>query len=191
MVLPPFAAWRHHEARDGFEVVFFEVVGGVLRAEGSTAALEDGEPYAVRYAIELDERTRTRSVHVWGRSRSGPRAVTLEADGHGCWLLDGRAAPHVDGCLDVDLESSALTNAFPVRRLGLAPGEAADAPASYVRALDLSVERLDQRYVRVDGGTGNQRYDYTCPTLSFRCELAYDAAGLVVDYPGIATRAAG
>lgn len=170
--------------------MFFEVGDGILRVEGTTAAVEDGQPFAVRYAIELDEPWRTRYAHVWGWSRSGPRSVTLEADGQGRWLVDGRAAPHLEGCLDVDLESSALTNAFPMHRLGLAPGEAEDAPAAYVNALGLGVERLDQRYVRLDSGTGNQRYDYTSPAHSFRCELAYDAAGLVLEYPGIATRAA-
>ena len=113
---------------------------------------------------------------------------TLEADGRGAWRVDGRAAPQLDGCLDVDLESSSLTNAFPMNRLGLEPADAADAPAAYVRALDLAVERLEQRYVRVDDGTGPQRYDYTAPVFDFRCELVYDAAGLVLDYPGIARR---
>jgi hypothetical protein len=189
--LPPFAAWRHRGARDGFEVVFFDVRDGCPRVEGHTAAVEDGEPFAVRYAIELDERWRTRSAQVWGRSSHGTRAVMLHADGHGSWLVDGRPAPHLDGCLDVDLESSSLTNAFPVRRLCLPPGRQAEAPAAYVRALDLHVERLEQRYVRIDDGTGLQRYDYTSPAFNFRCELRYDESGLVIDYPEIATRADG
>jgi hypothetical protein len=91
--------------------------------------------------------------------------------------------------LDVDFESSALTNAFPVHRLLLAPGQAADTPAAYVRAPGLGVERLEQRYVRIDDGTDLQRYDYRSATFDLRCELVYDAAGLVLDYPGIATRA--
>ena len=87
-------------------------------------------------------------------------------------------------------QSSSLTNAFPVNRLRLEPGGSADAPAAYVRALDLAVERLEQGYVRIDDGTGGARYDYTSPAFDFRCELVYDAAGLVLDYPGIAARTA-
>jgi uncharacterized protein len=188
--LPPFAAWQHRDARDGFEVVFLDEREDGLRIEGHTAAVEDGEPFAVRYAIDLDRRWRTRWAQATGQSLHGARSVHLEADGRGGWRVDGRAAPQLDGCLDVDLESSSLTNAFPVNRLALEPGERADAPAAYVRALDLAVERLEQRYVRIDDGTGPQRYDYTSPAFAFRCELAYDAAGLVLDYPGIATRAA-
>jgi uncharacterized protein len=58
---------------------------------------------------------------------TGSRA--LEADGAGSWRVGGAPAPHLDGCLDVDLESSSLTNTFSVHRLGLEVGEAADAPA--------------------------------------------------------------
>jgi len=189
--LPPYAAWRHRDSRDGFEVVFFEPGGGSVRIEGQTAAIEDGEPFAARYAIELDDGWRTRAASAWSRTARGSGSVLLEADGHGSWLVDGRAAPLLDGCLDVDLESSALTNAFPVGRLRLAPGDAADAPAAYVRALGLDVGRLEQRYERIDDGTGPERYDYAAPAFDFGCELVYDEFGLVIDYPGIATRAGG
>jgi hypothetical protein len=187
--LPSFAAWRHRGAREGFEVAFLLVNDGGVRIDGHTVAVEDGRPFAVGYAIELDEDWRTRSARVWGRSEVGRRAVALDSAGDGRWTVDGVADAQLDGCLDVDLESSALTNAFPVRRLGLAPGQASDAPAAYVRALDLGVERIEQRYARVDEGEARQRYDYASSTFDFRCEIRYDEAGLAIEYPGIATRA--
>jgi hypothetical protein len=186
--LPPFACWRHCHAREGFEVVFFETSENGLRIEGHTTALEAGEPFIVQYQIELDERWSTRSALVSGRSRAGTHTVSVESDGSGGWLVDGRAAPELDGCPDVDLESSSLTNAFPVNRLRLEPGGKAEAPAAYVRALDLGVERLEQRYERIDNGDARERYDYASPTFDFRCELVYDESGLVLDYPGIAVR---
>ena len=94
----------------------------------------------------------------------------------------------VDGCADVDLGSSALTNAFPVRRLGLRTGDAADAAAVYVRAPDLVVERLDQRYRRLPDEGHAARYEYEAPRFDFACTIRYDEAGLVLDYPGIAVR---
>lgn len=189
--LPRFAAWRHHDAREGFEVAFFDQQSRRLRVEGHTAAFEDGEGFAVRYAIELDESWHTRFAQISGQSPYGTRAVTLEGDGHGTWRVEGRAAPHLDGCLDVDLESSSLTNAFPVHRLRLRPAGEAVAPAVYVRAVKLEVQRLEQHYRRIDGDAGQQRYEYTAPAFDFRCELVYDQAGLMLEYPGIATRVGG
>ena len=77
-----------------------------------------------------------------------------------------------------------------MRRLGLDVGEAADAPAVYVRAPDLRVERLEQRYVRLEDGGSGSRYDYTAPAFDFAAVLVYDEAGLMVDYPGLAVRVA-
>jgi len=188
--LPAHAAWQHRDARDGYEVVFLEVTPAGYRFEGHTSAVEDGEPFAVRYAVVLDRRWRTRSARVCGRSSAGVHEATLETGGTGRWLVNGELAPELDGCLDVDLESSSFTNAFPVHRLGLAVGAQAAAPAAYVRALDLAVERLEQRYARLPDDGDRWRYDYESPGFGFRCELVYDAAGLVLDYPGIAVRSA-
>jgi hypothetical protein len=143
----------------------------------------------VTYAIRLDETWTTRSARITGRSASGIRQVQLEADGLGRWQVDGEAASHLDGCLDVDLESSAMTNALPVHRMGLRVGARASAPAAYVRALDLRVERLGQDYTRTADEGRSQRYDYAAPVFDFAGRLAYDESGLVLDYPGIAVRA--
>jgi len=79
---------------------------------------------------------------------------------------------------------------LPVHRLQLGVGQSADAPAAYVRALTLGAERLEQRYTRADDDDDDQpRYDYQAPQFAFSCRLAYDASGLVINYPGIAHRA--
>ena len=76
------------------------------------------------------------------------------------------------------------TGASPRTRVGAR----ADAPAVYVRALDLRVERLEQEYLRIADDGDRRRFDYRSPGFDFACELVYDAAGLVLEYPGIATR---
>lgn len=182
------AAWEHVGARRGFEVAFFNQVDGRVRAEGTTTALEDGEVWSVDYAIALDSNWLTTSARIAGRSAAGAREVLLETDGHGLWHVNGSQLGALDGCFDVDLESSALTNAFPVHRLGLEVGHEADAPAAYVRAVDLRVERLEQQYFRLPDVDGNERYRYRAPSFDFECELVYDERGLLLDYPGIATR---
>lgn len=186
--LPTWGAWRHLDVREGFEVVFLERGPDGYRLDGHSTGVEDGEAWAARYALELDASWRTRTAHVLGRSARGAHEVRLAGDGAGGWLVDGRPAPELAGCLDVDLEASACTNALPVRRLALQAGEAADAPAAYVRALDLAVERLEQRYARLEDEGPSSRYDYASPRFGFEAVLAYDEHGLVLDYPGIAVR---
>ena len=185
---PAAAAWLHRGARLGYEVVFFHDADGGLRIEGCTTATEDGQMWAVSFVINTDATWTTRSAQITGRSASGSRQITLEADGDGHWLVGGTPARHLDGCLDVDLEASAMTNALPVRRMGLPVSGRAAAPAAYVRAVGLAVERLEQTYLRITNEAACQRYDYAAPAFDFAARLVYDKSGLVLDYPGIAVR---
>jgi uncharacterized protein len=177
--LPAFAAWRFVDAVDGFEVVYARP--GRLR--GHTSVVENGQAYTVRYDITMDDHWRTREARVASDTVAGPRETVLISNGDGRWTVDGEAAPHLDGLIDVDIEASACTNTLPVHRLPLPLGAVTEAPAAYVRAFDLSVTPLDQTYRRLD----DRRYDYTSEG-DFRAVLEYDAAGLIVDYPGIAVR---
>jgi hypothetical protein len=187
--VPATAAWHHRGARSGFQVVYFGARGDGCRIEGWTAAIEDGATWAVEYAIEVDAGWATRSARIRGRSAGGFSSALLEADGAGRWLADGKPARHLDGCLDVDLAASAMTNALPVRRMGLPAGAQQAAPAAYVRAAGLAVERLEQTYVRTADQASCQRYDYAAPAFGFAARLVCDESGLVLDYPAIAVRA--
>ena len=186
--LPTSAAWRHVGARDGFECAFFSQQPDGHRVTSVTTAIEDGTAWAVRGAIALDGQWRTRRASVWGWSAGGERELRVESDGNGAWTINDAPEPALDGCLDVDLESSACTNTFPMHRLSLRVGEAADAPAAYVRASDLAVIRLEQRYERTTDNGAHPRYTYEAPAFAFQARLEVDAAGLVLDYPGIAIR---
>ena len=101
--LPATAAWRHLDARDGFEVLFLRRETDGYHLDGYSTAVEDGEAWSISYAFTLDTTWATRSAHVVGRSASGSHEVRLEGDGIGGWRVDGRPAPQLAGCLDVDL----------------------------------------------------------------------------------------
>ena len=188
--LPATAAWRHLDARVGFEVLFLGHENDRYHLDGHATAVEEGEAWGIRYALTLDSNWATRSAHIVGRSALGEYEIRLESDAAGSWRVDGKPMAQLSGCVDVDLEASACTNALPVNRLKLEVGQAADAPAVYVRARDLQVERLEQRYERLPNAGERARYDYIAPRFDFRAVLVYDQHGLVLDYPGIAVRVA-
>jgi hypothetical protein len=188
--LPSTAAWRHEASREGHEVAFFSTVPGGHRLEGWTAAVEDGQAVVVTYDIVVDEVWRTRSARVSTRSASGGHEVRVEVDGAGRWMIDGDVAEHLAECIDIDLEWSACTNTLPVHRLALAIGEAGESSAVYLRARDPVIETLDQRYQRVatEHDPSRRRFHYSAPRFDYDDYLEYDSHGLVLHYPGIASR---
>ena len=149
--LPAVAAWQLIEAHEGFEVAHLTPGVDAIRFSGTSVGVEDGQAWSFRYDLEIGAGWHADggSVH----SADGGR-LTLESDGPGRWLVDGAHDPALDGCLDIDLEGSALTNTAPVHRLDLGVGDEAPAPAVYVRTNTLAVERLDQTYRRLPAADG-------------------------------------
>jgi hypothetical protein len=186
--LPPWAAWEHVEGSGGLEVVFIRTIEQGIEFEGVRSAAPNPDTWRIDYLLSVDQHWVTRAAQITSRDGNVCRTLELESPEDGTWRLDGRTLSDADGCLDVDLETSALTNALPIRRLSLRPGEAADAPALYVRGSDLRIERLDQRYRRLPDGNSLD-YHYEAPRFGFQATLRYDMDGLVRDYPGIARRA--
>ena len=143
------------------------------RLAGTVLTAEDGTPFEVRYAVDVDRRWATRHADV--RITDGASLV-LETDGRGHWAAGGRRVLDLDGCRDVDLEISPSTNTLPIRRLRPQVGESAPARAAWVRFPSLTVEPLDQTYERI--GESSWRYR----SGDFEAELEVDADGLVVRY---------
>lgn len=181
--LPVAASWTHTGVRVGFEVLFT----GSGRLRGRTSARESDGLWYVGYDVTVDAEWTTRKVRAVNSTADGDREVVLERDTDG-WTVDGTARPDLDGCVDVDFESSAVTNTLPIHRLSFGAGTSYEVPAAFVRAEDLSVERLEQRYTLVRAEHDRFVFHYESSTFDFECELTYDASGLVLDYPGIAVR---
>jgi hypothetical protein len=185
---PGGASWNHAGARAGFEVAFFNGLRTGHRLSGHTTAQESSTLWSVGYDVTVDRSWRTVAVHASNLAATGKGELTLARDPGGRWIANGELRPDLDGCVDVDFESSAVTNTLPLHRLDFIEGVGVDVPAAFVRADDLRVERLEQRYTLIEAGAELILFHYESSTFEFECDLRYDSAGLVVDYPGIAIR---
>jgi hypothetical protein len=174
--MPSPTAFRHLGVRDGFEVAWVLPTG---KLRGGSTFIEDGAGHHIAYEVTLAPDGSTRDATI----RSLDRTVVL-ARARGTWTVDDVERSDLADCPDIDLESSAVTNALPIARLSLAVGESGRALAAWVRA-DLKIQRLEQTYTRLD----ERRYDYVSHYDGFRAVLEYGDDGLVLDYPGIAARA--
>lgn len=175
-------------ARSGFEVLFVPKIVGGHRLRGQTTAREDASLWSVSYDVDLDAAWRTRSAHARSESREGTREVILSRSPDGQWTVDGTRRPDLDGCVDIDFESSAVTNTLPIHRIDFVMGQAVDVPAAFVRPLDLRVGRLEQKYTFLGHSEQGYAFRYESSTFDFSCDLSYDNAGLIDSYPGIAVR---
>jgi uncharacterized protein len=184
------ATWIHRDARQGFESASLRRHGDGHRLIGHTSAVEDGVAWTVGYQIDVDNRWQTVRADVSEVVAGRQNHRVIESDRAGRWTVDGVHAPQLDGCIDIDLESSALTNTIFLHRVQPSTIDVYDAPAAFVRCAPLRLERVEQTYKRGTDGArlSENTFEYTSPSFDTNIELRFDRHGLVTDYPGLATR---
>lgn len=135
--------------------------------------------YELRYAIECTPDWVTRTATVEGHLNRGALRITLARDPcTGAWTRDDVLQPQLDGCLDVDLAFSPVTNTLPIRRLGLHPGGRAQVRAAWLRFPGFELVPLEQEY----HCENERRYVYESDGGRFRAVLELDDAGFVARY---------
>jgi uncharacterized protein len=157
------------------------------RLSGLALLVLGERPFRVAYRLACDAAWRARrlTVTVSGPGAAAAGRLDLLADGAGNWTdaLRRRPVPELDGCVDLDLSVTPLTNTLPIRRLGLIPGMTRDLTVAYVKIPDLTVSAAAQRYTCISDDNGQARYRYE--SGRFQASLQVDEHGLVLDYPGI------
>jgi uncharacterized protein len=184
---PRVVAWRRTDEDAGHSLARVQRRDGGWLLHGTEVLAGPGTLLACSFRIEVDEAWETRSVAASAVSADGEHRLLLTADGRHRWTRDGVRAPELDGCVDVDVAATPLTNTFPIRRLAaLAVGRAVTTPVAWVDVPALGVTRVDQTYRRVAPRAWRYADD-----AHGAFELTVDDDGLVVDYTGMATRVAG
>jgi hypothetical protein len=148
---------------------------------GTAVFAHDGRPCRLDYEVTCDTEWRTTSAGVAGAIGVRPVDLTVSVDRRGRWRLNNEVCEAVEGCIDIDLGFSPSTNLLPIRRLGLAVGEAAEVQAAWLPFPALAFEPLAQTYQR----EGETTYRYESGGGRFVRTLEVNPTGLVIDYPGL------
>jgi len=161
-----------------------------MRFSSVVARLWEGRPLRASYELVCDAGWRVRELRLTAESEAtGAHELRLLADGAGGWRdgADSASQPiaALQGCIDVDIMLTPLTNTLPIRRLALAEGESREISVVYVAAPDFTVRPFRQRYTRLDDADGQQQYRYESIESGFTADLPVDDNGYVVTYPAI------
>ena len=179
-------AWQRTDEDRGHSVARVERLPSGWLCHGTEVLAGPGEALSCWFRVELDAAWATRTVDVWSLSEAGQRRLRLTVDADGLWWRDGNRAPALDGCVDVDVAATPLTNTFPINRLAaLGIGRSVTSAVAWVDVPGLGATRVDQTYARL----AERRWRYSDERHG-AFELSVDDDGLVVDYTGFATRVA-
>jgi len=140
------------------------------------------------YHFDLDRRWRTQTFKLALNQAGVDRRLRFDRNGGNEWKVDGAGRPDLNGCLDLDLSVSPFTNSLAIRRLQLAPQEAQEMTAVYVKVPQMEVISARQRYQRLDPNDPPRRFLYSGLDTGFVEEITVDQHGFVESYPRFAER---
>ncbi|MGE0869195.1 MAG: putative glycolipid-binding domain-containing protein [Kofleriaceae bacterium] len=107
--------------------------------------------------------------------------LTIGHGPHGLWSVNDEAVDDLEGLVDLDLAFTPATNLLALRRLALAEGSSADAPAAWLDLASRSLVALPQRYQRI----APTLYDYDAPSVPYHAQLEVTPEGFIRRYPGL------
>jgi uncharacterized protein len=172
----------------GLEHLLLTILPDRIEADGMILQTKAGRgPFRARYRIEAGRDWTMRACEIRVDEPEAPeRHLSLRVDAAGGWrdLASGQELPALAGCREVDIQVSPFTNSLPVGRLRLRSGQSAEISAAYVTVPELALAPAAQRYTRL----AEDRYRYEGLGTGFAAEIAIDADGLVLDYPGVFKR---
>lgn len=177
---------------------------GRLSAHGTSRT----DSYALSWALTTTDGWVTRRLTATAHGHGWSRHLELERHDDGGWSSTSSSSGECDlpapgiedaallaGALDCDLGLCPVTNTMPILRLNLhseelAPADETSMVMAWVEVPSLRVMRSGQMYsqLRAANSDHNGVVLFSSDNHGFTAELQVDQEGIVVDYPGLATR---
>lgn len=178
--------WQHLDAA-GWEHVRIQtdhpgwnVYDSILIRQHGDQVLRGG------YTLVTDKQWRTLELRLMLETSPGVMdGIHLLSEGNGTWTdAQENPMPELDGCLDVDIRWTPLTNTLPINRLPLVAGEEQSIRVAYIDVPNLTVRPVAQRYLR----TSEQGVRYMSETRETEVDISVDDDGYVSEYPKLFRR---
>ncbi|WP_018683382.1 putative glycolipid-binding domain-containing protein [Actinokineospora enzanensis] len=176
------------------ESVRLLLADGRLRASGRLIAVGDpavqAEPFSASFDVYLDRGEQACRLLLRTTTAAQERQISLSRTEDGPWLLDrGDTSQRDDfeGSVTLGVAGVVTLASLPIRRFGLhrEVGEH-ELPVVLVSLPDLEIQLVRQTYRTVSVNESGAVIAFT--QGEFTTELTVDTEGVVIDYPGIASR---
>ena len=141
--------------------------------------------YLVKYTILANSAWEVIGFSIESQINGKEHRIALQSNGKGNWTTGGGCPIELfQGCIDIDISLTPFTNTLPIRRLGLAVGEANEIQVLYLDILNGETKPVRQKYTRMSP----TQYLYENVPNNFEALITVDSDGFVIDYPELFKR---
>lgn len=189
--------WRGEDDPSRIDTAYVRFRAAGLQAHGSSVTHD----YTLSWTLDVGDGWLTNHLRVRAVGKGWSRSLDLRRN-DGTWhataddfgrpeLPEAGIGDNVDlhDAVDCDLGLCPVTNVMPIRRLGLHHADRAETPLAmaWVEVPSLRVLRSEQIYSAHNNG-GQRQVTYSSQKRDFTADLSIDPEGMVLTYPGLASR---
>lgn len=140
--------WRRFD-QPGLDAAYFGPTRRGWRLCGTAIFATQAGPCHLGYAVDADDRWRTRSAHVFGTIGASLIDVRIAASTDCTWTVDGHFQTDAGGCVDLDLGFTTAPRLFTLRRLALQDGQEAVVPVARLDISSMELAQVAETYLRL------------------------------------------
>jgi len=146
---------------------------------GTAIFLFEQKPCLLSYKVNTDTNWENCMASVSGYMGKSIIALTIARAPSTYWSINDTEVQEAADCIDLDLGFTPATNLIAIRRLSLAIGARAQAPAAWLDFPDFTLKRLEQQYHRIS----HSHYEYSAPKVGYADVLEVDDYSAIAHYP--------
>ncbi len=142
--------------------------------------------FKVEYFIKTNKQWETIFFEIKSNLNSRVQLLSYKSDGKGNWITNGKHCEQFNGCIDIDISVTPLTNSLPVNRLHLLKNESKKINVFYIDIFKQQLSAVQQYYTRLS----EFKYKYENVPNDFEAVITVDELGLLTNYPKLFKRMA-
>lgn len=179
----------HRAEEPGVEHLYLREDTEQVAADGMIVGMIDGHLTRLQYDVQCNPAYQFQSVHVQ-MLHPFQQTLTLTRSHDGIWR-DGEQniLPELDAAYEIDLSVSPFTNTLPIRRLKLQRDQPAEILVAFIELPAFAIRPERQRYTLIHTSSEYHTYQFEHLSTAYTQDIRVDAAGFVIDYPGLFQRA--
>lgn len=154
-------------------------VGALTMISSVIVGLHDGKTYRLRYRIEVNAAWQTLQCDILAEVDGQLQNYSFRNLGNNQWTMNEVHQPEFDGCTEVDISLTPLTNTLPINRLRLKVTDEAEINAICIDILKQEVKAVRQKYRKLSA----EEYRFENIPNDFKAIIKVNSQGFVTDYP--------
>ena len=154
-------------------------VGELTIISSVIVGFHKGLTYRLRYTIEVNADWQTLQCDIITEVDGQLQNYSFHNVGNSQWTMNGVLHPEFDGCTEVDISLTPLTNTLPINRLRLKVNIEAEIKVICIDVLKQEINTVRQKYRKLSA----DEYRFENVSNDFKALIKVNAQGFVTDYP--------